>query len=241
MSPRGFVKSALTLGVGYTAVAGLFWALLSVPESNVLALTSSLALVVALVAAAGVTTGGAAAFGHDAAAREAARRSMAGLPGFVAGLLVFAALWWLTAGADTWWRAHRGEADALWLRYVGSSRTGPLHALVEWTLWLARWVLGPSIVAGLVSVGTLGGVRSTVKGLRTAFGLAPLAVAAAGALVISQGLQRLAYWRPKMLPPNWLEPTFAAVKLFAIYASLAVIGAAVLGVHGRAARNRGIT
>jgi hypothetical protein len=227
------LRSASTLGVGYAAVAALYWALLNVPESSVLALTLSAALVLLMVVTAGTTTAVASAFSQHATASRAVRRVAPALPGFVGGLTVFVILWWLTGTADAWWRAHLGEMDALLVRYLGVTRTGWLHEAVLWTIWLARWVLGLSAIAGLVTA--LTGARGVPSGLRASLRLAPLTAVTLGVVVVSEGLWRLVYWRPRRFPSTWIEPPFVVAKLAVLYALTAVIAALVLDVHRRAA------
>jgi hypothetical protein len=93
------------------------------------------------------------AFAQDVSPGVGVRRTLAALPSFVAGLAVFAILWWLTGFADGWWRAHHGAVDALFLRYLGATRTQPVHQAAFRATWLVRWVLGLSIVAGLTAAG----------------------------------------------------------------------------------------
>lgn len=234
MTPGPFLRSASTLGVGYAVVAALYWALLNVPESSVLALTLSAALVLLMVMTAGATTAVASAFSQHATASRAVRLVAPGLSGFVGGLAVLVILWWLTAAADAWWRAHLGEIDAVLVCYPGVTRTGWLHEAVLRTIWLARWVLGLSAIAMLVTA--LTGARGVPSGLRTSVRLAPLAALTLGVVVVSEGLWRLLYWRPRRLPSSWVEPTFVVTKLAVLYALTAVIAALVLDVYRRAAR-----
>lgn len=235
MNVHSFTRSAATLAVGYALGAALLWALLNVPESNALALTLSAVLLLLVAVTVGVTTASAMAFAQDVSPGVGVRRTLAALPSFVAGLAVFAILWWLTGFADGWWRAHHGAVDALFLRYLGATRTQPVHQAAFRATWLVRWVLGLSIVAGLTAAGAQGGMRLAGSGLRLSVRLAPLAAAAVGILVVSEGLWRIVVWRPKSLPPNWAEPTFATAKLIVLYALTVAIAAAVLRVYGRAA------
>jgi hypothetical protein len=233
VKPGAFLRSASTLGVGYAVVAALYWALLNVPESSVLALTLSAALVLLMVVTAGATTAVASAFSQHATAIRAVRRVAPALSGFVGGLALFAILWWLTAAADDWWRAHLGEIDAVLVRYPGVTRTGRLHEAVLWAIWLARWVLGLSAIAGLVTA--LADARGVQSGLRASVRLAPLTAVTLGVVAVSEGLWRLAYWRPGRLTSTWVEPVFVVTKLAVLYALTAFIAALVLHVHRRAA------
>ena len=246
MSARAIAKAAGVLAIGYAITLGLFWALLNVPESSVPALALSAALAVLVAVAAGFTTGSAAALVAGAAfspptastplasLREIGRRALRALPGFLAGLMIFGVLWWITGSADDWWRAHRGEVDAVFLRYLGTGRTALMHEGVFQTTWLVRWALGLSAVAGLVAACTIGGIRAAAGGLRAAVRIVPLVVTAIAALVVGKGLSRLVYWRPKAIPPNWLEPAFVAIKLSVLYLLAIVMAAIVLAAFQRA-------
>jgi hypothetical protein len=239
VSARAIAKAAAVLAVGYAITLGLFWALLNVPESSVPALALSAALALLVAVAAGLTTASAATLVAGAAfsppaSREIGRRALRALPGFLAGLMIFAALWWITGSADDWWRAHRGEVDALFLRYLGTGRTALVHEGVSQTTWLVRWALGLSAVAGLVAAGTIGGTRAAARGLRAAVRIVPLLVTAIAALVVGKGLSRLVYWRPKAIPPNWIEAAFVAIKLSVLYLLAIVMAAIVLAAFQRA-------
>jgi hypothetical protein len=231
---RRLLSSAMLLGIGYAVAAGLTWALLNVPESNVLALTASALCLVFIAVTTGLATGGAAALARDGSPGLVARRALSGLPGFLVGLGLFAALWWITGHADAWWSTHRGEVDAVFLRYLDMTRTGPLHTVVGWGTWLLRWVIGLSVIVGPTVVGTDRELRGLGSGLRLAFGLAPIAAAAAGVLLVSEGVWRVVFWRPPGLPATNAEVVFAAVKLVLLYVFSIGIAALVLRVfvHG---------
>ena len=235
MSLRGMGRSMAALAVGGAVAAVVYWALLNVPESNVWMLGLSILLALGVIAALGVTIGGAAALASEPFSRLALRQAIAALPRFVAGLGVFALLWWLTATADTWWAAHHGEIDAVFVRYLNVTHTMPLHTAVRWITWLARWGLGLSVIAALAS-SNAGGWRGWARGLRTSVRVAPLVTTSLGAVAVSEGLWQLAFWMPERLPPTRMEFVFAAVKLSVLCVLAIVIAASVLAVSGRAAR-----
>jgi hypothetical protein len=229
-------SSALTLAIGYGAAGGLFWVLLNVPESTVPALLASLLLALLIVAVAGLTTAAAVAISQGGSSRSIVRRAAKALPAFLIGIAIFAALWWLTTAADGVWAGYRGEIDALFLRYLGATRTEPLHVAERWLTWMVRWGLGFSVVAALVSAACVGGMRAIVQGLRAAVSLTPLAAVTIGALAVGEGLWRVAAWRPRSLPPSSAELVFVVAKLGLLYLLFAVIAATVLDIHRRAAQ-----
>jgi hypothetical protein len=237
MNARRPVLATATLALGGAVAAGLFWALLNVPESNLLALTLSAALLLAIVATLGGIIAASSAVADGAGVAGVLRRSIAAMPAFALGVIVFAALWWLTGAIDAWWRAHRGEVDAASIRYLNVARTQSLHQAVFLILWIVRWVIGLSIVAALATTAAAHGVHAAGAGLRNAVRPAPIAAGLAAALLLT-GLWRLVYWRPARLAP-WLEPTFVASKLTVLYVAAVSIVALALAVHRRAARASG--
>lgn len=232
MRVRSFAAAAAALAIGYAMTAALFWALLNVPESNVPALVLSVALVLLIAVAAGLTTAAGIALFDGGSLAASLRRAIGALPGFLLGLAIFALLWWVTGVADGWWQAHSGEADAVVLRYLGSARTDPIHEGVSAATWLVRWPIGLSVLGGLVAAGTYGGTRGAARGLRTALRIIPF-LATTAALVVGEELWRLVYWRPKLIPPNWLEPAFVAAKLSVLYLLAIVMATIVLYLISR--------
>jgi hypothetical protein len=236
MTGRRFPVSAAMLGGGGIIAAALFWSLLNVPESNVAALALSALLTLLILGTIGASCGMVAGISSGRSLTDAARRAVAALPNFVVGVVLFAALWWATRSIENWWAAHRGEIDAVFLRYLGLTRTAPLHMTFAWVTWLIRWALGLSLVAGSVAAGVHGGLTSLGRGLRGGVRAGSLAVAVAAVLLIGEGLWRLAYWRPAGLSPTWVEPTFAAVKLAVLYGLAVVVVTFALTLHTRTAR-----
>jgi hypothetical protein len=234
VSRRSIAAATGVLAVGYAITVALFWALLNVPESSVMALALSALLVFLVVAAAGVTTSAATALIAGTSPRQISRRAIRALPGFLAGLVVFAFLWWITGAADEWWRAHTGEVDAVFLRHLGTGRTGLLHAGVFQATWLVRWALGLSVVAGLAVACTIEGLRAARHGLRAAVRFVPLMATAIAALIAGKGLWKLVDWRPSAIPANWMEVAFVAIKLSVLYLLAIAMTAIVLATFQRA-------
>jgi hypothetical protein len=234
VSARSIATAAGALAIGYAITVALFWALLNVPESSAAALTLSAALAILVAVAAGLTTATAVGLVAGGSWRDTGQRALKALPGFLAGLMIFAILWWITGAADAWWRGHRGEVDAVFLRYLGTARTGLVHEGVFQTTWLVRWALGLSAVAGLVAAWTIGGTHTAVRGLRAAVQIVPLLAMVIAALIVGKGLSRLVYWRPKTIPANWLELAFVAIKLSVLYLLAIVMAAIVLAAFQRA-------
>src|SRR5882724_1838663 len=136
MKVRAFLTTAAALTIGYAIAAALYWALLNVPESNVLALALSALLVLLTAVVAGLTTAGGVALIGGGSPGHVWKRALGALPGFFFGVLIFAMLWWVTGWADALWQAHAGEADALLLRYLGTARTSPMHRGISAATWM---------------------------------------------------------------------------------------------------------
>lgn len=229
---RRLLGSAAVLAIGGAVAGGLFWALLNVPESNVPALLLSV-LLVALVAVTAWATGGVAAHLDDRGSLAGtAGRSIKSLPAMMLAAAVFIALWWTTGAANEWWRLHQGETDAMFIAR-GMTNTAWLHVTMNWLLWFVRWVVGSSLVLGVLVATTREGLGRTAGGLRLALRALPLLAATVGALVIDQGIWRLAFWRPEGLPASWVEAGFAAGKLSLLYVAAALVGAVVLWIYRR--------
>jgi hypothetical protein len=233
MNPGREGSAAATLALGYGLAGALYWALLNVPESSVAALALSASLVPLVIVMAAATTAAAVMIAGGATG-DTWRRMPAGIGGFVIGVAMFAVLWWITGRVDAWWTVHRGEVDALFLRFGGITRTSWLHQTVSWIAFLARWALGLSIVASLVVAGARGGGRTLRRGLRGSVRVRSLTVTAAGVVVFTEALWRLALWRPERLPPTWMEPAFVTIKLTVLYGLAIGVAAVVLGIHRRA-------
>jgi hypothetical protein len=232
VTAAGIIRSAAALAIGAAATVALYLALLNVPEANVTSLLLSAALVLLIVLAAGLTAGLAAALPAHGW-RAALRRAAGGMPAFIAGLLVFAALFMGLNRLESWWGLHRGEVDAMLLPYIGTRSTAPLHAAFAWLLWLVRWVLGLSLVLGPVVAAAGGSAR---RGIRLALAAVPLVAMTLAAIILSQGVWRIVYWRPEGLPATSLEVPFVAAKLIVLYLVAAIVVGMVIGVYRRAAR-----
>jgi hypothetical protein len=229
---RRLALATLTLALGAAITGGLFWALLNVPESNTLALTLSATIVVLMAVACGLAIGAAAALAQHTPPRQVAPRAVSTLIHFAIGLVLFGMLWAMTGSASGWWSAHRGEIDAVILRYLGRTETAWLHTSASWTFWLIRWALGLSFVVGLVTSGVGGGVRAVGAGLQRSVALVPLAVATALVLLVARGLWPMTSWRPASLPATWVQPALAAVKLGVLFGVASVLAAIALMVYG---------
>ncbi len=238
MSARTVWSGLIVTIVGAALAGGAYWELLRVPESNVLALLLSAALVVVGVLVVGLTIGTVIALANKAPIRPALARGIRALPGFLLGAVVLLGLVWLTGLIDDQWALHRGEIDALFLRYGGTDRTAGIHAAVAWLMWLLRWGLGLAAVAAATagvaaSPGSAAG-GGAVRGLGQTFALRPLG-ATVIALLAGWGLWSFVYWRPRGMTADSTELAFVSVKLGALLLAGAVLVVLVLHVFARRA------
>ena len=223
---------ALWLAAGHLALVGLYWLLLSTPESNVAMLAVSAVSVLLMALIFGwVEAVGLLAWRPDARARELPQRAMGKIPGVWLGAALFVVVWYLVAYVLAHWEANRGEIDAWLMAQFAWTKTGGLHTLVRWLFTFVRF-LGLSLAVALALAFTADGFRGirSERWIRGAFSLRRLLVLA-GIIVVFvwlpwQGVN----WRPAWLAPNWQETMFVVVKLGGLYV-LANIGCAlILGV-----------
>jgi hypothetical protein len=231
MIPR---LSAVTawLVAGHAVLFGLFWLLLSVPESNVAMLLASALVVAAMALVFGVVEGGGLlAWRAALAPPEILRRTLRTLPGVWLGAIVFVLAWYLSAHAASWWQDHRGETDAWLMAQFGWSDTGKLHAAAGWFFAFLSDVIGLSMGLSLASVIVNGTLRDGARPawIREALSARRL-LAITGILLLFLWLPwRGVGWRPSWLSPNWQETAFVVVKLGALFLVANVGWALVLG------------
>ena len=220
---------------GHALLGALYWFFLQIPESNAWMLASSLLVLLAALWLAGVIQMTAIlAFAvdgpmHGALAAAVRRAWLVGLP-----VAIFAAVWWLTDAAAAWHARAAGQIDAAIIAGTGWTRTGWLHAAAAWALALLRWVVGTSLAAALAAALATDGLRGArPRWVGRALRWRPLLVTAA-AVVMGWWLPlQASYWRPAALPPNWMEPAFAAAKLAVLFAVAQLAWAVILRTAAR--------
>lgn len=216
---------AAWLIVGQLVIGALYWTLLTTPESNTTMLLMSAALVLAMVLVAGVTLGSAILI----SASKSINRAVWAAPWIIVAVVPGLALWWLVTVADRWIAVHSGEVAAWFIATLGwADVSSVMRGLDYLSLWL-RAVVAPllsvSLFAALLSRGRaalvqLGWVGRALR--PTTLVISTLAFA----LFIALPLQA-AYWQPDGLPPTWVQPAAAGVRLFFI-ALLATVGWSIM-------------
>jgi hypothetical protein len=209
------------LAAGHALLAGLFWVLLQVPESNVAMLLVSALVGAVLLTVAGWVQGiGLAAWTPGCSFVAAVRRAVAAPVAMAAGLVLSLLVWLLTRAAAAAWTGHAGEVDAWLMLHVGWTRTAGLHAAVRWLILFVRYAVVASLLLTVVAFGVergLAGLARVGAWLRAAVSPRRLALVA---LILYGFLWlpwRAVYWRPAWIAAGWQEPLFVGVKLGLLY------------------------
>lgn len=224
-------KMTSALAVGHALAAACYWWLLQTPESTVFMLLVSASAIIIGVALMALSAGVALHWQREGAGLTATlRRSIRVLPAFVIALCLLGILIFLTRRGELWWSAHRGEIDAWFIATFGLADVDWLHRAFLMLTRFVRWIVGLSLVAGLLAAGASEGVRALLhfQWLRQACGLRRLLLV----LAVLAGLVWLPWraieWRPPGLPPNWVELAFTGTKLALFYVLLCLAWAILL-------------
>jgi hypothetical protein len=216
------VRVTLWLAAALHLLAGLYWALLSTPESNAMMLVLSLLLIVVLLLGAGVAV--------DVAMRlwtgdRVGRR----LPDLVLpavrllpALAVFGVVWWLAGAADARVEGSRGAITAAIIARTGWADPEAVFTAARWLATLIAWVVGPLAALGLFGALTRGvPVGAVRRWLAPALSWRALAVGALAVIALAWFWPLLEAWRPA-LPPTPLQLAFVAAKIAAGLTALAL-------------------
>jgi hypothetical protein len=218
---------AACLLAGGAVIAGLYWAFLNTPESNVLMLVASAILVLLMAAVSAVVINAAVlvSVGGNliSSLRSGARRiGWALLVAIPVALLV-----WVILRADSWVIAHAGNINAWFIAKFGWADVTPLFRTEDYLSTWLRWVLLPvTAVAALASVLQRGSLAPR-QWLRGAWHWRTLLIATLAYVVLVALPWRAAYWHPQGLPTSWVQPALAGFRL-ALVAIAMAIGASVM-------------
>ncbi len=230
------------LAAGHAAMAGLFWGLVNVPESNAAMLALSAAIAIGLVIAGALVEGTAGAWLLPGRTfREALIAGLTSAPALVATLAVFLAFWLIGGLIDGWHEARRSQIDA-WLiaTFNTPDATWP-HRLLDVAVLLVRGVLGVSLAVALFFARLEGGARAMLRPgwLRAGLSRDQVTLVAIGVTLFVALPWQFAYWRPQGLPATWVQPAFAAAKLGLIFLAMNVGWLVCLMAGARNAVTRG--
>jgi hypothetical protein len=218
------------LFLGHLTLAAMYWALLNVPESNVLALGLSALLVLLILIGAGlVDVTGLLWLRPDRTFRAALARSLRALPAFILALLLWFAISWIVGALELKYENRTGELTAWLIAKFNWTRTNWLHRAIPLLLDALRYVLGVSLAVSLVAVAALDGFGGIFRfrWLLRAFTpgqLVIITIAIAGLIWLPW---QYIYWRPAAIPANTAEVLFNVTKL-ALVGLLAHIGWALV-------------
>lgn len=237
---RGFLRQIAWLFTGAVITGALYWTLVNTPDSNVLMLTGSALVVLGIIAVGATTVGGAVHLARGGQwSRGMLRTGLATLPRFVVSLAPMLLVAWLSGRAMSWLDAHGGETSAWFIARLGWADVSWLIAGAEWALAWVRWIAGPWLGLTLfVAVTDPGRQAGVFRGwAAAACRWRPLALATLWFIVLIALPWRLAVWRPGGLPPTWVEPALAGLRL--ILVALAMATGAALIVREAASRAGG--
>ena len=213
------------LAAGSVIAGALYWLFLSTPESNVLMLLASLLLVLALVMVMAVTMNAAVLRARGASIRTAVATGSRGTGWCLLAMLPSLVAWWAISKGDDWIARHQGEINA-W--FIAQLDWADITGLLQTELWVSRWlrwavlpVVGVSLLATLLTHET---PRS--RWVQRAWHWRTLLVATLVFVLLFALPWQLTSWRPR-LPPTWVEPAAAALRLALVFL-LGLVGAAVM-------------
>lgn len=210
--------------------AGLYWALLSTPESNVAMLALSALLVLALLVVCGLGLEGALRAWSGESVWPGSAAGWLGPPFRLVPALVVLVLAGMAAGwIETRVEAGRGAITASLIARFGWADPEILFRIVNWLAAFLRWVIGPVLAVALFER-LSGRMRETLPAMPVG-ALADwklLLTTAAGVLVVSWIWTVLSGWRPQGLPPNVVQVAFIGAKLLVVALTAALAAALAL-------------
>jgi hypothetical protein len=207
------------LFAGHVALGGLYWALLNVPESNVLALgTSALLALLIVMGACLVDVTGLLWLRPDWRWRAALARSLRVLPVFVLALLLWCAINWIVNAIELRYEARSGELDAWLIAKFNWTRNAWLHRTIPILLAALRYVLGLSLAVSLAAFAAVEGFVEVVRLRWLVRALTPgqLAIIAVSVAALLWLPWQYIYWRPAAIPANTIELLFNGTKLLIV-------------------------
>ena len=204
--------------------SGLYWALVSTPESNVLMLSLSVLLVAGLFAVGGVALDGAIRLWHD---RSAWPSPLTGwllpavrlMPALALATVVWSVADWVGGRVD----GARGAITAELIARFGWADPEVLFRSVAWAMTALQWVVAPVAALGVFSSLTRRAEGLPVESwIRQGTNWRTLATTAAATGGFAWLWTSLSAWRPAGLPPSWVQIVFVGAKLAVAAVALAV-------------------
>lgn len=235
MSTRLALLTAWLIAGG-AAVGGLFWVFLNTSEADVLRLALSAVLGLAIVVVAGIVVNTALLFAAGDPFRVSLRNAWRSLHAFAVAALVVGAAAWATLSADEWVARHAGEVSAWFIARFDWSDVTVLFTAERYLSTWFRWVVVPAAaLTGLATFVRRRRWRAAARSMFAAWRWRPLLVITAAFVVLMALPWRLAAGAdPGQLPPTWVQPAVAVLRLTLLGASLAVGSAIMMVTTARA-------
>jgi hypothetical protein len=218
------------LFVGHLTLGGLYWLLLNVPESNVLALGTSALLLLLIVIGLGIVDVTGLVWLHpDRTLRAALGRSLRALPVFLLALALWFVINWIAGAIEIRYEARTGEITAWFIAKFNWTRTNWVHRLIPLLIDGIRYVLGVSLVVSLIAAATMDGFVAIFRPRWLLRALSPgsLVIIAVSITALIWLPWQYVYWRPAAIPANVAEVLFNGIKL-GIIGLLAHVGWALV-------------
>jgi hypothetical protein len=222
---RGAAVATILLAGGVVTSA-LYWAFLNTPESNALMLALSALLTLGVIVSAATTVNASVLLARGASTYAAVVSGIRGAGWFVVALTLLVLMWIAVARVDRWIGEHAGEIDAWFIARFGWS---DISALLQAELWMSRWLrwgMFPVTALSLLAALLTSERRLRFAWLRRAWHWRTLVVTTLVFVLLFALPWQLTAWRPS-LPPTWIAPLVAAIRLGVALVLLAT-GAAVL-------------
>jgi hypothetical protein len=219
----------LWLLLGAAVAGAVYWGFLNTPESTVPALLLSAALAIATLALVAISVNGASLAWSLGWSGSIIRRSISGVPAFIAAALVAGAVWWITGRALAWVATSSGQISAWFIAQFGWADPSSFFNTISWGGRWLQWVVGPLLALSLLG-SMLIGEWTSARWRWLARGFSPFRLTLATMWVtifVAVPWIYLLPWRPRTLPPTTLEVVFVAAKL-GVVALLIGIGVALL-------------
>ena len=212
---------------GSAIVGGaLYWALLNTPDSNAIVLAGSALLVVLIIVTAAIGVCAATLSARGASIREAVARAPRAAGWFLIAFSPLLVAWIALDRVDRWMLEHQGEINAWFIAQFGWADITWLLRAETWASRWLRWAVVPAVCLSLLT--TLLTSEARMTWLRRAFHWRTLLVVTVAFAILMALPWQLTAWRPQ-LPPTWLQPTLAAIRLGTTFV-LAITGFALMVV-----------
>jgi hypothetical protein len=218
---------AVWLAVGAALLGGLYWLFLNTPESNALTLTASALLVMLIVATAAIVANVAVLLALGGTVLSSLRPATRYGGWFLAVAFPASAIVWAITLGESWTAQRSGEISAWFIAQVGWSDITPFFTAERYiSVWL-RWVLVPVASTALLASRLAPADGARRRWLAGIWHWRTLAIATLAFVMLVALPWRAAFWRTAGLPPTWIEPAVAVIRL-TIVTMLIAIGFAVM-------------